>query len=96
MANTWQHLGADKRNRQAASIPKEWLLKDPPTADILDVTRIPETCGILTAQEISITNASVGTLLQNLSVGEWSAFEVTTAFAKRAIIAHQLVRYTPS
>ncbi|TFK77300.1 general amidase [Pluteus cervinus] len=90
MANTWQQLVADKRNRQVASIPKDWLLEDPPAADVLDVTRIPETCGILTAQEIRITNASVGTLLQNLSAGEWSAFEVTTAFAKRAIIAHQL------
>ena len=53
---------------------------------------IPKTCGLLTARELDITDTvNVQTLLDNLRTGQWSSVEVTTAFYKRAIIAHQLV-----
>ncbi|KAG9314390.1 amidase signature domain-containing protein [Chiua virens] len=38
-----------------------------------------------------ITNEDVIVLLGRLAGGEWSAVEVTTAFYKRAVVAHQLV-----
>ncbi|KAH7915795.1 general amidase [Hygrophoropsis aurantiaca] len=86
----WSDLVADKKRRQAESIPKEWLISPPPDT-LLDVTAFPETCGLLTAHEIEITNTLVDVLLRKLASGEWTSVAVTTAFYKRAIIAHQLV-----
>jgi amidase len=88
--STWQELAAEKKSRQTASIPKEWLITRP--ADVvLDVTDVPTSCGLLTARELEITAVSdVAVLLHKLATGEWSSVEVTTAFCKRAIIAHQL------
>lgn len=100
MSKTWQELVADKKQRQADSIPKEWIIT-PPDESVLDVTSIPEACGLLSPKEIAITGSSVEVLLQKLAAAEWSSVEVTTAFYKRAIIAQQLVSniaitYAPS
>lgn len=89
---TWQELAAEKKARQTASIPKEWLIT-PPADDVLDVTDVPAKCGLLSARDLEITTISdVTVLLQKLATGEWSSVEVTTAFSKRAVIAHQVVR----
>jgi amidase len=89
--STWQELVAEKKRRQAASIPREWLIT-PPADDVLDVTDVPSNCGVLSARELEITAVSeVALLLNKLATGEWSSVEVTTAFCKRAIVAHQLV-----
>ncbi|KAG5636312.1 hypothetical protein H0H81_008426 [Sphagnurus paluster] len=86
----WQELAEDKKARQEASIPKQWLLANLPAEEQLNVTTFPETSGLLSSREIEITNAEVDALLLKLSTAEWSAVEVVTAFGKRAIIAHQL------
>lgn len=92
MSTQWQELVRDKRARQAQSIPKDWLISCPDET-VLDVTRVPEKCGLLTTKELEITNTTdVALLLSKLASGAWSSVEVTTAFAKRAIVAHQLVR----
>jgi hypothetical protein len=91
MSISWQELAAEKRRRQTASIPKEWLITTP-ADDVLDVTDVPAKCGLLSARELEITTISdVTALLHKLATGEWSSVEVTTAFSKRAIIAHQVV-----
>lgn len=90
----WKELTVDKRHRQQSEIPPGWVLKSPPGSDILDVRAFPDSqqCGLLTEREIVITNTTdVDTLLRKLASREWSSVEVTTAFYKRAIIAHQLV-----
>ena len=87
---TWQELIADKRSRQEASIPKEWLIKTP-SDSLLNVTHVPEECGLLSSKELEITNSDVPTLLKKLASAEWSSVDVTLAFYKRAIVAHQLV-----
>lgn len=93
MTVDWKELVADKRRRQQETIPKDWLIGCPPDT-VLDVTAIPEQCGLLSERELQITNTvDVAVLLQKLHSAEWSAVEVTTAFYKRAIIAHQLVIY---
>lgn len=54
---------------------------------------VPISCGLLSPREVEITETTdVGILLEKLASAEWSSVEVTTAFYKRAIIAHQLVR----
>ena len=73
-------------------IPAEYrlsdsLLSNPPR----DVTSIPSTCGILTVEEVRITEEydAVG-LAKAIAAKELTAVAVTTAFCKRSIIAHQL------
>ncbi|KAI9511286.1 general amidase [Russula earlei] len=86
----WQELASEKKGRQNASIPKEWLIT-PPTDDVLDVTDVPAKCGLLSARELGITEVrEVTVLLNKIATGEWTSVEVTTAFSKRAIIAHQI------
>ena len=92
MIKHWKDVVAEKRARQAATIPKEWILSDLPPKDTLNVIDFPEKCGLLKPKEIDITNSEVDVLLENMAKGVWSAVEVTTAFSKRAVIAHQLVR----
>ena len=86
----WKTLVADKLARREASIPKEWVITPPPDT-VLDVSSFPEKCGLLSEDEIEITNTKTEDLLAKLTAGSITAVKVTTAFCKRAIIAHQLV-----
>jgi len=88
-SSDWYHLVIDKRRRQQESIPKEWLLADAKEAS--DLLSYPNDCGLLSDQELAITNANIEVVLSNIADRTWSAVAVTTAFAKRAVIAHQLV-----
>lgn len=65
----------------------ESLLDNPPR----DVTSIPNSCGILTAEEVRITEEydAVG-LAKAIAAKELTAVAVATAFCKRSIVAHQL------
>ena len=91
MPTTWQELVTEKKHRQTASIPQEWLIT-PPADNVLDVTDVPAKCGLLSARELEITAVGkVAILLHKIATGEWSSVEVTTAFCKRAVIAQQVV-----
>lgn len=86
----WKSLARAQRAKQLASIPKEWLLKEIPTD--LNVLDVPSRSGLLSSLELEITDTlDIQVLLANLASGVWSSVSVTTAFTKRAIIAHQLV-----
>lgn len=99
----WRLKVDDKRARQRACIPDDWIIPEGkmPPKDCKNVMDTPESCGLLTEREIEITRCpgveetrkrdGIEVLLSKLRSGEWSAVEVTKAFAKRAIIAHQLV-----
>jgi amidase len=73
-------------------IPAELLLPrsiidNPPT----NVTQISSTCGILTPEEVEITESYDATgLAEAIAARKYTAVTVATAFSKRAIIAHQL------
>ena len=93
MSLSWQTLVEDKQRRQRDTIPRDWLI-DIPSEGVKDVTSIPTSCGLLSEKETEITETiDVDVLLQKLATAEWSSVEVTEAFYKRAIIAHQLVRH---
>jgi amidase len=62
------------------------ILEDPP----LDITHIPETCGLLMPAELAITELDATAVCQKIAAGELTAVEAVTAFGKRAAIAHQL------
>ncbi|CAK7236233.1 hypothetical protein SBRCBS47491_009568 [Sporothrix bragantina] len=92
----WKAIGARKKQSVLNKIPQEWRLPAETLAKAhedaeLDVTGIPRECGILTADEITITEKYDATdLLAKLAAGEYSSLAVTTAFCKRAAIANQL------
>ncbi len=93
-AAQWQEQVADKRKRLLASIPSEWIISPVPD-DQPNVLDVPKTCGLLTDRELEITNTTdVSLILRKLATAEWSAVEVTTAFSKRAVVAHQVVSYS--
>ena len=88
----WQAIAASKQKELMDSIPKEYLLgKDRlPSATHLDVRDIPESSGLLSPDELAITVSSPSTILANIRSKQWTSLAVTTAFIKRASIAHQL------
>ena len=89
MATTWEERAADKRNRIDDSIPPEWRIQNLPTDD--SVFDFPERSGLLSGQELTITQSSASDLVKKLAQGELKAVDVTIAFCKRAALAHQLV-----
>lgn len=89
-ASNWEAIAERVKTRLDETIPIEWRLKTKPTQ--LNVTGVPFTSGILTESEVVITNTSAIDIVINIAHGIWRAEDVTTAFCKRASIAHQLTR----
>ncbi|KAJ5574137.1 acetamidase [Penicillium hispanicum] len=89
MTSTWEQRAAEKRARIDNSIPAEWEIRSPPTE--LSVLDFPAASGLLSQQELMITQSSASDLVHRLSRGELKAVDVTLAFCKRAALAHQLV-----
>src|SRR4051812_17379750 len=84
-----------KKAEQLSRIPKEWTI-EPPAESICNVTDLPESFGILTPEEIEITELDdLDELLSRLAKGVWTSLAVTTAYCKRAIVAQQLVYHVP-
>ena len=87
----WRETARQKREEQALSIPVDWRLKAIPT-DFKDCHPVIESCGILSAEELDITNTTDGsTILHNIVSRKWTSEAVATAFCKRAAIAQQLI-----
>lgn len=76
-----------------AKLPKEWLLPESIIGSKpRNIMPVFKSCGLLTPRELEITNVQdCVALLEKIQSKEWSAFEVTVAFSKRATIAHQLI-----
>jgi amidase len=85
----WQEVAADKKSRIANSIPPEWRIASLPSDS--NVMGYPKTSGILSDEELHITESSATDLVAKLAVGKLTSVAVTTAFLKRAALAHQLV-----
>lgn len=85
----WEEIAADKRARLEKSIPTEWRIDTKNLGD--NVMDVPEKCGLLSAEELAITKSSAVDLVAKLAKGELKSVTVTTAFCKRAAIAHQVV-----
>ncbi|KAF9814803.1 hypothetical protein IEO21_04911 [Rhodonia placenta] len=88
----WQARCDARKQAQLDAIPTGWRIAFPPlTVDRRNVLDVPRTCGLLTPRELEITDTTdIDVLLLNLRTAKWSAVDVTTAFYKRAIVAHQL------
>lgn len=85
-AEAWRELVRDKKKRQLAAIPKDWIITPPP-ADVLDVIAVPTECGILSSKELEITGTvDVDVLLKKLASGEWSSVGVRTLDLLRTFV----------
>ncbi|KAH7412131.1 amidase signature domain-containing protein [Phaeosphaeria sp. MPI-PUGE-AT-0046c] len=93
----WQEIAKSKRDSVAARIPKEWLLPDSLASQCtetssLSVLDVPRTCGVLTEQELDITeNYDATALVELMTSRKLKSIEVVTAFCKRAAIAQQCI-----
>ena len=93
--SSWEQKAQFKQAEAAAKIPAEWrlsaeILKQVSTNDD-SVLHIPRTCGLLTTEELAITeNYDATALRDKLAGGELTSVQVTTAFSKRAAIAQQV------
>lgn len=89
---TWEQTASDKKSRIDKTIPKEWLLKSK-ISDV-SVMHVPVESGILSKEELAITESTAVDLVARMAAGELKSVDVTTAFCKRAALAHQLVANT--
>lgn len=89
MAKSWEEIAADKKNRISESIPQEWRIKSIPTD--VSVMGYPKESGIMSKEELAITESTAVDLVAQMAAGKLTSVAVTTAFLKRAALAHQLV-----
>ncbi|EXJ82756.1 hypothetical protein A1O3_06571 [Capronia epimyces CBS 606.96] len=77
-----------------AKIPSEWRIPSSILSNLpRNVKPVFKSAGILTPQELDITDATdATTILEKIRSRTWSAREVTVAFCKRAAMAQQLVK----
>jgi amidase len=92
----WKEISAKAIEITNSSIPAEWRIpKDKlPPADQRDVTDFPAKCGLLSDQELKITDTYATEIVKKIAAGKWKAEDVTRAFCKRAAVAHQVVCWT--
>lgn len=94
-SQSWEKLAANKRAEMFDKIPAEWRLSPEfltegadLNANVLDV---PSRCGILSLEELEITEKySATSLAVAVRSGSLKAKTVASAFCKRAAIAQQL------
>ena len=89
---SWKSSAAEIREELKQAIPKEWILKSSDRIGIKNVTSVPRSCGLLSAEELDITERTATDLVAKLTQGELSSVCVTEAFCKRSAVAHQLAR----
>ncbi|VUC35351.1 unnamed protein product [Clonostachys rosea] len=99
---SWEDKVKEKRERCFKAIPQDWRIPDAILSQLpqplednatnLIKLGIVRQCGILTDDELDITEYHTTTnLLDKLKSGSLTSVQITTAFSKRAAIAHQLV-----
>ncbi|KAJ5163830.1 uncharacterized protein N7500_005660 [Penicillium coprophilum] len=92
---SWEDKCATKRAEVDAKMPTRWRLSAEILQQVdkneLEIIDVPSKCGILSKEELAITEIIDATSLRDkLAAQELSAVEVTAAFCKRAAIAQQL------
>lgn len=91
MSPPYLAIAAEKQSQQRSRIPAAWQLSSLPPSTVSDVRSIPTTCGILSSHELRITQKYDATALAAaIAIRELKAYDVATAFCKRAAIAQQL------
>ena len=91
MSGTWQEIAKSKQEERASRIPKAWTISSSTYSGRQNVLSVPKECGILSKDELRLTESYDATaLLSGLSTGLLKSEDVSTAFCKRAAIAQQV------
>lgn len=98
-----QHLSTDQhykeiatiaQKRRADALPKEYLVPGEVLENLpRNVTDVPRSSGHFTSEELEVIETSAEDILQKIRERIWTSVEVTKAFSKAAVVAHQLVGY---
>jgi amidase len=92
MGQHYKEIAEIAQKRRAAALPKEYLLPEEELANLpRDVTGIPKSSKHFTREELEIIETSAEGILQKIREKLWTSVEVTKAFSKAAVVAHQLV-----
>lgn len=91
-SSPWEGTAAERQDQINAAIPLGYRV-DQELLKGHNLIDLPRKSGILTAREIQITESRAIDLVDQLRGQTYSAVEVTTAFCKRAAIAHQAVSW---
>ncbi|KAF8846807.1 amidase [Acephala macrosclerotiorum] len=89
---SWQVIAAEKRCRDMAKIPKDWILPE----SVVKESRARRSImgnfieDLLDGETLLITNLDVPEIVERTSNGSLTAVQVVTAYSKRAAYAHQL------
>lgn len=89
MTQDYKTVAADKAASLLAKIPRDWILKDVPSADEQPNTNT-FVDSLLPDAEKDITNKSAAELLELQKSGKLTAYEITHAFCHRTALVHQL------
>ena len=90
---SWETIADNKRKALIALIPEKWHIPvdQLPEESERSVIRFLEKSGLLTADELTITQLTVQKLAEKIASREYTAVRVCQAYCHRAAIAHQLV-----
>lgn len=84
-----QSIIAKTQAERAASIPEPWRLRNAGDTTARPIDALKQS-GLLSQQEIKITEQNGTELLEKIQSGALTAVAVVEAFCKRAAIAHQV------
>ncbi|KAF4441026.1 hypothetical protein FACUT_3055 [Fusarium acutatum] len=90
----WQDIAKESQSKVLDSIPSRWRLdfnQYHQYQGLKDVTNVPYTCGLLTEEQLKVTELTATEIVKKVENRELKAVQVLEAFAGRAAIAHQLV-----
>ena len=93
---SWEVAAKNIRETIDNAIPKKWKLQRTLKDRAQEVRDIPRTCGLLSLEELQITEQTATDLVKKLASGELSSSQVVEAFCARAAVAHQLVGFIPT
>jgi len=91
LVSNWRDVAEQKREATNSKIPREWVLSPSTLAEAgrhRDITLFIG--GLLSAEERDITALESNEIVEKIAAKRYTAEQVTTAFCKRAAIAHQL------
>ncbi|EPY50597.1 acetamidase [Schizosaccharomyces cryophilus OY26] len=92
MTIQWEQIAAKYSAHRDSTIPSFMKLKTIPYKEVLNVTNVPATCGLLSPRELELTEKYDATALADLiKERKTTSVELVTAFCKRAAVAQQLL-----
>ncbi|OBS23112.1 hypothetical protein FPOA_03671 [Fusarium poae] len=88
---SWKEIAKSAQAEVLDSIPTKWKLSGDKYRSLTNVTSVPRDCGILSDEQLAITDLTALGVVKRIESHELTAVQVLEAFAARTAIAHQLV-----